>query len=147
VGLFYTAPEPTRGSGLWRDSLYVTCGLTACTPGSTPGPTLGNDYGKALPFYLYLSGRGLPSHKLTIPQAACKLCALNLFFGRDNELQTCHINFILVDNKHRKLLAIKQSKGCKFMPEMHQNVWRPEPGPLGELMRSPGLLAAMGAYL
>jgi len=31
----------------WRDSLHVTCGLTACTP----GPTLGNEYGKTL---LYL---------------------------------------------------------------------------------------------
>ena len=30
--------------GLWRDSLHVTCGLTACTPGSAPGPTLGNEY-------------------------------------------------------------------------------------------------------
>jgi len=34
---------------LWRDSLHVTCGLTACTPGSAPGPTLGNEYGKTLP--------------------------------------------------------------------------------------------------
>jgi len=33
----------------WRDSLHVTCGLTACTPGSAPGPTLGNEYGKTLP--------------------------------------------------------------------------------------------------
>ena len=24
--------------------LQVTCGLTACTPGSAPGPTLGNEY-------------------------------------------------------------------------------------------------------
>jgi len=39
--------------GLWRDSLDVTCGLTACTPGSAPGPTLGNEYGKTLPFYLF----------------------------------------------------------------------------------------------
>jgi len=23
--------------GLWRDSLHVTCSLTACTPGSAPG--------------------------------------------------------------------------------------------------------------
>ena len=39
--------------GLWRDSLQVTlCGLTACTPGSAPGPTLGNEYGKTLPFTL-----------------------------------------------------------------------------------------------
>ena len=35
--------------GLWLDSLHVTCGLTACTPGSAPGPTLGNEYGKTLP--------------------------------------------------------------------------------------------------
>jgi len=34
----------------WRDSLHVTCGLTARTPGSAPGPTLGNEYGKTLPF-------------------------------------------------------------------------------------------------
>jgi len=35
--------------GLWHDSLHVTCGLTACTPGSAPGPTLGDEYGKTLP--------------------------------------------------------------------------------------------------
>ena len=37
--------------GIWLDSLHVTCGLTACTPGSAQGPTLGNEYGKTLPFY------------------------------------------------------------------------------------------------
>jgi len=37
--------------GLWRDSLHVTCGLTACTPGSAPGPMLGNEYGKLYLFY------------------------------------------------------------------------------------------------
>jgi len=42
--------------GLWRDSLHVTCGLTACTPGSAPGQTLGNEYGKTSPFYRVLSG-------------------------------------------------------------------------------------------
>ena len=35
--------------GIWRDSLHATCGLTACTPESAPGPTLGNEYGKTLP--------------------------------------------------------------------------------------------------
>jgi len=30
----------------------VTCGLTACTPGSAPGPTLGTEYEKPLPFYI-----------------------------------------------------------------------------------------------
>jgi len=29
--------------------IVVTCGLTACTLGSDPGPTLGNEYGKPLP--------------------------------------------------------------------------------------------------
>jgi len=37
-------------TAIWRDSLHVTCGLTACTPGSAPGPTLGNEYGKTLTF-------------------------------------------------------------------------------------------------
>ena len=36
-------------ASIWRDSLHVTCGLTACTPGSAAGPTLGNEYGKTLP--------------------------------------------------------------------------------------------------
>jgi len=29
----------------------VTCGLTACTQGSAPDPTLGIEYEKPLPFY------------------------------------------------------------------------------------------------
>ena len=40
------------------------------------------------------------------PKKKQTLCALNLFFGWDNE--------------HRKLFVIKHSKGCKFMPKMHQ---------------------------
>jgi len=30
--------------------LQVTCGLTVSTPESAPGPTLGNEYGRILPF-------------------------------------------------------------------------------------------------
>ena len=48
--------------GLWRDSLHVTCGMTACTPGSALGPTLGNvEYGKTLPFLIHnaLGARGI----------------------------------------------------------------------------------------
>jgi len=41
--------------GIWRDSLHVTCGLAACTPGSAPGPTLSNEYGKTLPFTFAIS--------------------------------------------------------------------------------------------
>jgi len=39
---------PPRG---WL-TVTVTCGLTVCTPGSAPGPTLGIEYRKPLPFYL-----------------------------------------------------------------------------------------------
>ena len=35
------------------DDLTVTCRLTACIPGSAPGPTLGIEYGKPLPFLPY----------------------------------------------------------------------------------------------
>jgi len=41
----------------------VTCGLTACTPGSALGPTLGNEYGKAFTFYLYTNQRGYLAHE------------------------------------------------------------------------------------
>ena len=40
--------------GIWRDSLHVTCGLTACIPGSAPGLTLGNEYGKTFTFTLHV---------------------------------------------------------------------------------------------
>ena len=32
--------------GLWRDSLQVTCGLTACTPGLAPGQRSVTSMGK-----------------------------------------------------------------------------------------------------
>ena len=50
-------PAESNGSlllGIWRDSLHVTWGLTACTPGSAPGPTLGNEYGKTCLFCIIL---------------------------------------------------------------------------------------------
>jgi len=43
-------------SRIFSRPLTVTCGLTACIPGSAPGPMLGNEYRKPLPFYhLYLA--------------------------------------------------------------------------------------------
>ena len=47
--------------GLCRDSLHVTCVLTACTPGSAPGSTLGNEYGK---LYLFTDFSGLSTDGL-----------------------------------------------------------------------------------
>ena len=46
-------------SGLWRDSLHVTCGLTACTPGSAPGQKLRNEYGKLYLFLYHVQTEGI----------------------------------------------------------------------------------------
>jgi len=95
----------------------------------------------------FVGGGELPPPTYNSPQTAAKLCALNLFFGRDNELQIYNGN-LLMDNKHRTLLVIKQSKRCKFMSKMHQNKFG---GRLlrtrwGELMRSPSPPSRNGAY-
>jgi len=34
-----------------RVDVLVTSELTDCTPGSAPGTTIGNEYGRTLPFY------------------------------------------------------------------------------------------------
>jgi len=53
--------------GIWRDPLHVTCGLTACTPGSAPGPTLGNEYGKTLPLYpTFACEKGCPVTRMGV---------------------------------------------------------------------------------
>ena len=51
--------------GLWHDSLHVTCGLTACTRGSAPSPTIGNEYGKTLPlpFSIQIAGLAIRRHR------------------------------------------------------------------------------------
>jgi len=54
--------------GLWRDSLHVTCGLTACTPGSAPGPTLGTSMGKLFTFYSALE---------LVPAATCEQTSIH----------------------------------------------------------------------
>ena len=53
------AMEVTAGLAESNGSLppvddLVTCGLTACTPGSAPGPMLSKKYGKTLRFKLVL---------------------------------------------------------------------------------------------
>jgi len=59
--------------GLWRDSVHVTCGLTACTPGSAPGPTLGNEYGKTLPLPLLLPPHGAVNNCQSVDRPAVSL--------------------------------------------------------------------------
>jgi len=70
----------------------------------------------------FFGGNEIPLHQknLKFPPTAAKLCALILFFGRDNELRTYRGNFDLMHSKHWKLFVAKQSQGCKFMPKMHK---------------------------
>ena len=76
--------------GLWRDSLHVTCGLTACTPGSAPGPTLGNEYGKTLPFTFLLYSSVIPTRRIAYADPTrtitlltpISFCFIVLFFLR-----------------------------------------------------------------
>ena len=55
-----------------------------------------------------------------------------------------------MDNEHRKLFVIKQSKGCKFMSKMHQNTLGGGalPGPGGGTYAFPyrPLAAMMGVF-
>ena len=73
----------------------------------------------------FLGGGGFPN--------GCQYCVLSIIIGRDNESQIYHANFLLMDNKHRELFAMKQLKRCKFMPKLHQNTLggRVPPGPVG----------------
>jgi len=64
-----TAGQAESNGSLAPDGwLKVTCGLTACTPGSAPDPTLGNEYGRTLPFSILTLGSagrfagGQPEH-------------------------------------------------------------------------------------
>jgi len=66
--------------GLWPELLHVTCGLTACTPGSAPGPTLGNEYGKTLPFTSYpRSNKIVRRHILPFVRCSKPLVKMQVF--------------------------------------------------------------------
>jgi len=49
--------------------------------------------------------------KLTTPQTAAKLQALNLFFDWDNELQIYHGSFLLMDNKQGNYSSLSNQNG------------------------------------
>ena len=72
--------------GLWRDSLHVTCGLTACTPGSAPGPTLVNEYRKTLPLLLPLPGEKTEQRRITFESKFLKVDLVNKDY-QNNTLQ------------------------------------------------------------
>ena len=88
------------------------------------------------------AGRGGES----LPPNDCQTVC-SVFFDWDNELQINYGNFLLINNKHRKLIVIKWSKGCKFVAKMHQNTFggRTLPGPAGGAYAPYALTATVGA--
>ena len=77
--------------GLWRDSLHVTCGLTACTPESATGPELGNEYGKTLPFLQepQLSPRDRAMRRVILNLANCHATVQKLLVRRPKPSISC----------------------------------------------------------
>jgi len=72
--------------------LTVTCRLTACTPGSAPGPALDNVYGRTLPYHLLLSpGMTQPSSAQTNAPVA-------------EAIDDCGLRFLLASRHHVYLL-------------------------------------------
>jgi len=71
---------------------YVTCRLTAKIRDQLQNPTLGNQVWATFTFTFYCLvqasfwGKGSNPPNSQYPQTAAKLCAINLFFGCDNEL-------------------------------------------------------------
>jgi len=57
-----------------------------------------------IPGIFFFGGGEFPSSKkITTPPNGCQIVCSKSFFGRENELQLYHENFVLIDNKYRKL--------------------------------------------
>jgi len=120
-------------TGHTTDRMLCVCRLASCCTLFIPG----------------IFGAVPPQKKLTIPPNGCRIvCSESFLFGRDNESQIYHGNFLLMDNKHWKLFVIKQSKGCRFMHKMYRNTsgGRAPPAPAGRAYAPPRPLAAVEAY-
>ena len=91
------ATEVTAGmAGLCHDSLHVTYGLTACTPGSAPSPTLANEYGKTLPFYLFVSYSSRTSVNTMVPSSnSTQMTLTQLYIARTPSDPTNELSALL----------------------------------------------------
>ena len=86
-----------------------------------------------------------PQKKLTVPSNGCQVVCSKFFFCWRSELQIDHVEVLLVDNKHRKLFVVKQSKGCKFMSKCSIIRLAASPKPAGRAYVY--RVAAVGAYV
>ena len=99
--------HPQLGWQVRSDAAFRQYSLTTCS--QFPPCGLASVYSSHL-------GRFLPPQKLKSPQRLPN-SVLWISFGRGNELQIHHENFLLMNRKHRKLFVDKKSKRCKFMPK------------------------------
>ena len=98
--------------GLWRDSLHVTCGLTAYTPGSAPGPTLGNEYGKTLPFIYRGGARASNAGKM--PQRTRTSC-----YGNRSKFARIDPPYSTGGAKRAPLSKARFPRPTRICPERH----------------------------
>jgi len=81
-----------------------------------------------------------PKENLQFPPNGCQIVCSECFFGRDSELQIYHGNFLLMDNKQRKLFVTKNNRNgsnlCPKCTKIHLAAWLC-PDSLEELIRSP----------
>ena len=92
-------------SSVISSSSLATTGVSSVVAASpSPSPAIITLYSR------HLWG-DFPPKTYKSPHMAAKLCALNIYFDRDNKLQIYHGNFLLMDNKHRKLF-IKKVQIC-----------------------------------
>ena len=104
--------------GLWRNSLHVTCGLTACTPGSAPGLTLGNEYGKTLPLP-FTSPRVMPVTSGHTPLSSGRPTRNNLLHPKHSFLLKSHLIFYSLKTVVKRNCA-QSSYTCRY----NKMLWR-----------------------
>ena len=107
-------PGKNNGSllpGLWHDSLHVTCGLTACTLGSAPGPTT-NEYGKTLPLPFYVSRIVGCKRRSGVAQAVHR-DFYSVVFGPNSVISIC-CGFVL-DTTIRQIHTTNRGSGVRAL--------------------------------
>jgi len=105
-----TTRRNTAGDAPFSDTLHSTLPSTLYTT-----PTKASVYSR---IFFWGGGRGIPPN-VHFRQTAAKWCSKSFLVGTGNYKYSR--NFLIMDNKHRKIFVIQQLKGCKFVPKMRQD--------------------------
>ena len=129
AGKVTTGLAESNGSLPLGGWLNVTCGLTACTPGSAAGPTLGIEYGKAFTF-TFIPVNSF--HAVTLQLVSFQLLWLKRIWQHMTEtLQNstgciCNITDIMKWLLHPQFCTVKCRDSCTYRQRTaHQGIpWR-----------------------